>query len=160
MSFNSHLWSLMSGSNSMSEKNRCQRWTSLSTGVLLLRGKCNFRLTNGLVQLLQWCGCSQSPVVTRGKVLNIWVNLCCDPHLQSDVGRGCKAQMAEMSFILKRRVGLSLRTRSEIQEALERPMLLGVEKSYWKHISHLLRVPRKATLKETLWILWPPSSLR
>lgn len=38
--------------------------------------------------------------------------------------------MAEMSFILKRRVGLSLRTRSEIQEALERPMLLGVEKSY------------------------------
>lgn len=64
-----------------------------------------------------------------------------------------------MSFILKV-VGLSLRTSSEIREALGKPMLLHVEKSYWKQIRHLLRVLRKVTLKETLWILWPPSSLR
>lgn len=43
-------------------------------------------------------------------------------------------QVAEMSFILKV-AGPSLRTSSEIQEALGRPMILHVEKSYWKQIS-------------------------
>lgn len=77
--------------------------------------------------------CGDETAALEGKVLNISVNLRFDPHLQSNVGSGCKARVAKMSLILKV-VGLSLRTSSEIQQALGRPMFLHVEKSYWKQI--------------------------
>lgn len=111
-------------------------------GVLFLRGKWNYRLTNGMVPVSQ----------SGGKALNISVNI----YLYQVVTLtyvemwvvaarlGLQIHVAETNVILKV-FGLSLRTSSDIQEELGRPMLLCVEKSYWKQIGYLLRVPRKVT---------------
>lgn len=83
---------------SMSEKNCCQRWKSSS-----VLGSCSWgenAIPDWLMdryKLLQWCGAA--PVSTgdetaavKDKVLNIPVNLPCDPHLRAAVGGGCKAE--------------------------------------------------------------------
>lgn len=51
-----------------------------------------FATASAVVWMLPVC-CGEETAALEGNDLNTSVNLRCDPHLQSDVGNGCKAQI-------------------------------------------------------------------
>lgn len=142
---------------SMSEKNCCQRCKS-SSGL----GSCSWgenAIPDWLMDRykpLQWYG--PAPVSTCDQiavVLNIPVNLPCDPDLRPAVGGGCKSttkyyKYKRLKWAFEKVVELSLRKRSKIQQE---PMLLQEQEEADQTSAHGVKGGGGgiSSPEETLW---------
>lgn len=156
----------MRGFNSTSNKNHCQSWKSSS-----ILGFCSWG-ENGIPewQVICYSFCSDEDALS----LLWWWDSCAGRQSSKYINQSVAvtySQVWVVVAILRFQIGGWNERHpkggwAQPQDKLGDPRgtwkanVLHVDKSCWKQIRHLLRVPRKVTLKKTLWILWPPSSSR